>query len=92
MTVKENRGVLLVVLAIFCSTKGRETMGFRSEQFQNEANEDDWILLIELLLRWEAYLNSDLMKIKHVVHLCTKNADSYSILCTRLPRDRLEWA
>ena len=61
------------MLAIFRSTKGREIMGIRSEWFRNEANKDDWIMLIELLLEWEAYLNLDVMLIKHVVRLCQKH-------------------
>ena len=73
MMAKEHRGVLLVMLAIFRSTKGREIMGIRSEWFRNEANKDDWIMLIELLLKWEAYLNLDKMLIKHVVRLRRKH-------------------
>ena len=37
------------------------------------ANKDDWIMLIELLLEWEAYLNLDVMMIKHVVRLHQKH-------------------
>jgi hypothetical protein len=69
MMAKECRWVLLVILAIFCSTKGHAMMGIRSKWFKNEANKNDWILLIELLLQWKAYLNSDVMMIKHVVCL-----------------------
>ena len=73
MMAKEYRGVLLVMLAIFRSTKGREIMGIRSEWFRNEVNKDNWIMLIELLLGWEAYLNLDKMLIKHVVRLRRKH-------------------
>ena len=85
---KECRGVLLVMLAIFRSTEGRETMGIRSEWFQNEANKDDWIMLIELLLEWEAHFNSDVMMIKHVVRLRKKHRFILCLMCKIAKREK----
>lgn len=73
MMAKEYRGVLLVMLALFRSTKGREIMEHRSAYFKAESTKDDWILLIEILLEWEAYLNSERMYTRHVKRLAQKH-------------------
>jgi hypothetical protein len=62
-----------VMLAVFCSTKDRELLGQKSKHFQNDANNDDWILFLETLLEWEVYLNSEVMCTPHVKRLDKKH-------------------
>ena len=73
LMAKECRGIILVMLAVFRSSKGRELLEHRSKHFQNDAHKDDWILLLETLLEWEAYLNSEVMLIRHVKRLEKKH-------------------
>ena len=72
MMAKEYRGVLLVMLAIFRCTKGREMME-KSKYFKDDTSKDDWILLLEIMLEWDAYLNSESMLTRHVKRLATKH-------------------
>ena len=76
LMAKDYRGVLLIILAIVRSSYGRAVMK-RKRVFQDETALDDWILLVELMLEWEAYLNEPKMQVKHVKRL-EKNTD---ILC-----------
>ena len=69
---KDYRGVLLVMLAIFRSKKGSSVMK-AYQNFRQEGAIEDWILLLELMLEWESYLNEPLMYKKHVKRL-EKNA------------------
>ena len=48
-------------------------MEHRSKYFQADSTKDDWILLIEVLLEWEAYLNSERMLTRHVKRLGQKH-------------------
>ncbi len=68
----EYRGVLLIMLAILRSTSGREQMS-KKKSFNTAEIIDDWILLVELLLQWEAYLNEKVMSKVHVARLETKH-------------------
>ena len=72
MMAKEYRGILLVMLAIFRSTKGRKIMD-KYRSFKLNTTKDDWILLIELLLQWEAYLNEPSMEVYHLKRLQQKH-------------------
>jgi hypothetical protein len=72
MMAKEYRGILLIMLALFRSTKGREIINSYRE-FKLETSKDDWILLIELLLEWEAYLNEPRMEVYHLRRLQKKH-------------------
>ena len=69
---KEYRGILLIMLALFRSTKGREIINSYRE-FKLETSKDDWILLIELLLEWEAHLNEPRMEVYHLRRLQKKH-------------------
>ena len=77
---KEFRGVLLVMLVMLHSVKGRSILrSSRSGVVKSRvkaspfAQIDLWILLIELLLIWEAYLQSDEMLIRDITRLDEKN-------------------
>ena len=69
---KDYRGVLLVMLAIFRSKKGSSVMK-AYQNFRHEGAIEDWILLLELMLEWESYLNEPLMYKKHVKRLEKKH-------------------
>jgi len=72
LMAKEFRGILLVILTIFRSTKGREALA-RRKHFKEAEALDDWILLVETMLQWEAYLNEKEMCKKHLQRLKRKN-------------------
>ena len=72
MMAKEYRGILLVMLAMCRCTKGRSILnsaGF----FKLDTSKDDWILLLEMLLEWEAYLNEPRMQVYHLKRLKKKH-------------------
>jgi hypothetical protein len=69
---KEYRGVLLVMAAVLRSTKGRELLK-RNNNFKKEFMIQDWLLLVEMLLEWEAYLCEPRMKVTHLERLAVKN-------------------
>ena len=69
---KDYRGVLLIILAILRSTKGRAVLR-KYKNFKLESSLMDWILLVETLLTWESYLNEPQMERKHVIRLEKKH-------------------
>ncbi len=69
---KDYRGVLVIILAMVRSTKGRAILN-KYRKFKKESDLDDWILLVELMLEWESYLNSPVMRLKHVKRLDKKH-------------------
>ncbi|MBT8188470.1 MAG: hypothetical protein KJO73_12330 [Croceitalea sp.] len=70
---KEFSGILLNVAAILQSPDGRALLaGARSNNFDEDAL-DDWTLLVETLLEWEAYLKLDKMEVYHVQRLKKKH-------------------
>ena len=75
LMAKDYRGVLLLMLAIVRSTTGRNILMSqrKSSLRNNEKALDDWILLIELMLEWESYMNEPEMARKHVVRLEKKH-------------------
>ena len=72
LMAKDYRGVLLIILAMLRSTKGRSVLS-KYNNFKNDSDLDDWILLVELMLEWESYLNEPLMYVKHVKRMERKN-------------------
>jgi hypothetical protein len=72
LMAKEYRGVLLIMMAILRSTTGREIIG-QKKKFKDSRDIDDWILLVELLLEWEAFLNEKEMTVRHVKRLGKKH-------------------
>ena len=74
LMAKDYRGVLLVMLAMIRSQKGREILKTAKEfKGEDEAALNDWILLVELMLEWESYLNEPKMYVKHVKRLEKKH-------------------
>ena len=69
---KDYRGVLLIILAICRSTKGRKILR-KQKAFKETSTLDDWILLVESMLEWESYLNEPRMEKKDVVRLEKKH-------------------
>ena len=69
---KDYRGVLVIILAMVRSTKGRAILN-KYRKFKKESDLDDWILLVELMLEWESYLNEPRMRLKHVKRLGQKH-------------------
>ena len=74
LMAKDYRGVLLIMLAIVRSTKGRKILKKRRVfKDKDDTALNDWILLIELMLEWEAYLNEPRMYVKDVKRLKKKH-------------------
>ena len=72
LMANEYRGVLLLIAAVLRSTKGREMLS-KNKHFQEEAHVKDWLLLVESLLEWEAYLCEPKMRVADVKRLDHKN-------------------
>ena len=72
LMAKQYRGVLLVIAAVLRSTMGRQRLK-RKRQFGKEKGLQDWRLLVELLLEWEAFLCEKKMKRADVVRLKEKH-------------------
>ena len=72
LMAKDCRGVLLMMLAMICSTQGQATLKTH-RNFKEQSSVEDWILLVELMLEWESYLNEPMMHAKHVKHLEKKH-------------------
>ena len=71
---KEFTGVMLVMAAILRMRAGQTLLKrARKKNFREDWNIRDWILLVETLLQWEAYLCLDQMQKKHVTRLQQKN-------------------
>jgi hypothetical protein len=71
LMAKEYRGILLAMAAILRSEKGRQLLS-QSKNFQGDTI-GDWAILVEMLLKWEAFLNESEMDVRHVVKLNRKN-------------------
>ena len=69
---KDYRGVLVIILAMVNSTKGRAILQ-KYRNFKKESDLDDWILLVETMLEWESYLNEPRMDLKTVKRLDKKH-------------------
>ena len=71
---KEFSGVMLIIAAILRSREGRRLLsGSRKKNFRDAWLIRDWILLVETMLQWEAFLKLDQMKKKHVERLKKKH-------------------
>ena len=74
LMAKEYTGVLLVMAAILRCKVGKETLkSARKKCFREEWLIKDWILLVETLLQWEAYLNLPQMEKKDLHRLKRKH-------------------
>lgn len=72
LMAKDYRGVLLNMAAILRSTKGREMLHTK-QKFKKKSTKGDWLMLVETLLQWEAYLNEPTMLKSLVERLRTKH-------------------
>ena len=72
LMAKDYRGVLLVMLAVLRSTKGQSILQ-KNRNFKESSARDDWILLVELMLEWESFLNLPRMYKSHVKRLGKKH-------------------
>lgn len=66
------RGVILVIAAVLRSTLGRELL-LKRKKFGKKEGLQDWTILVELLLEWEAYLCKKEMRKDHVKKLDKKH-------------------
>jgi hypothetical protein len=62
---KEYTSVLLIMATILCSTMGCRLLSQNKTHF-GPMQLQDWTMLVETLLEWEAWLKSDQMELKHV--------------------------
>jgi hypothetical protein len=89
LMAKEYTGVLLVMAAMLQCQKGRELLsGARRKGFRAAGQIPDWVMLVETLLQWEAYLNLPQMERKHVQRLKTKHR--YLLYLLKRVADRQE--
>ena len=72
LMAKLYRGVLLLIAAVLASTEGRKRL-LKRKKFGGEQGLKDWVLLVELMLEWEAFLNEKRMKRAHVQRLAKKH-------------------
>ena len=66
LTASEFTGVLVCMLLVVKSGKGQELLRHRSPFWRQEAIMQDWIMLLETLLQWEAWLKSPTMRKYHL--------------------------
>ena len=71
---KEFSGVMLIIAAILRSTEGRRVLAStRKRNFREIWLVRDWILLVETMLQWEAFMKLDQMEKNHVERLKKKH-------------------
>ena len=73
ITAKEFSGVMLLMAAILQSFKGRAMLSTQKKNFGELYLLDDWVMLVETMLEWEAFLKLDRMEMKHVKRLERKH-------------------
>ena len=72
LMARDYRGVLLIMATVLRSVLGRKLLGTR-KKFGGDRGLKDWILLVELMLEWEAYLGEKRMERRHVQRLARKH-------------------
>lgn len=72
LQAKEFRGILLVMAAVLRSDTGVNLLK-QNKNFSEDYLIKDWLLLVETVLEWEAYLCEPRMTKKHVMRLQKKN-------------------
>ena len=86
---KEYSGVLLVVVALMQSEKGRRVLvNAWKKGFCKEGKLADWVMIVETLLVWEAYLNQSQMPHEEVKRLKHKNGFLLYLLKTVCDRQQ----
>jgi hypothetical protein len=74
LMAKEYAGVLLVMAALLQTKTGKEMLiSARKKDFRGVGQISDWVLLVETMLQWEAYLNLPQMEKRHVHRLKKKH-------------------
>ena len=74
LMAKEYTGVLLIMAALLWSEKGKSLLSKACKKdFCEEGKLSDWVMLVETLLQWEAYLHFPQMPREEVVRLKCKN-------------------
>ena len=72
---KEYTGVLLLIAAILQTAKGRSILkSMRGGNFKEDWQVQDWTLLVETLLEWEAFMKLDKIEIRHAKRLKRKHS------------------
>ena len=87
LMAKEYRGVLLLIAVILRSTKGSEMLS-KKKTFKEKGLQEDWLMLVQLLLEWEAYLCEPQMQKSHVHRLKKKHQSLLYILKRVAPRKK----
>ena len=72
LMARDYRGVLLIMATVLRSTLGRKLLKSR-KKFGGDRGLKDWILLVELMLEWEAYLGEKKLERRHVLRLSKKH-------------------
>ena len=79
---KDFRGVLLVLLACIQSTGGWEVIkGGKHQTKKDVAHMKDWVMLLETLLEWEAWLCQPELKMRYVKKLNLHNRYIMYLIC-----------
>lgn len=74
LMAKEYTGVMLVIAALLQTQKGKALlMSARKKEMRKVGQLEDWVLLVETLMQWEAYLNLPQMDKTHLQRLKKKH-------------------
>jgi hypothetical protein len=74
LMAKEYSGVLLVLAALLQTEEVQNRMiSVKRKTFRNAGQISDWVLLVDTMLQWEAYLNLPQMERRHVQRLKKKH-------------------
>ena len=74
LMAKEYTGVMLVIAAMLQTEKGKDMLiTARKKNVRHAGHLLDWVLLIETLIQWEAYLNLPQMEKHHIQRLKKKH-------------------
>ena len=89
MTGKEMTGILLIMAAVLQSGNGRALLRKNGKKsgLGEECSIDDWVLLVELYLEYEAYLKLPRMKMSIVKRMPKKNTFMLALTKNVAPRD-----
>jgi hypothetical protein len=74
LMAKEYTGVMLIIAAMLQTKAGRDMLTSAKRKHLRQVGQlQDWVLLIETLIQWEAYLNLPQMERSHVQRLKKKH-------------------
>ena len=86
---KEMSGVLLLLAAVLQTAAGKKIISRqRGSDLKSDIVHDDWILLLETLLQWEAFMKLEQMQIKHVKRLEKKHRYLFHLLKKVMKREK----